>query len=302
MRAAAARGQNRRAVAVRDAEAFEVRHDARRIRERQITAELQTIGCVRHGRSVGLQTVCRKCTSRAGNQPRVWLALAHRCAHATSTVGRLLRMGNATPSIVDAPPTSPTVWPGTWYPLGATFDGAGCNFSVFSEVAERVELCLFDEDGSEQRVDLPETRTFCWHGYVPAWTPGQRYGFRVHGPWDPARGLRCNPAQAAARSVRQGDRRPGRLEARRLSVHIDADGTRHEDERERDRQRAARAALDRRRQPLRLGRRPAAPPAAAPDRDLRAARQGLHGADAGRPAASCAAPTPASPIRRRSIT
>jgi isoamylase len=85
------------------------------------------------------------------------------------------------------------IWPGTWYPLGATYDGDGCNFSVFSEIAERVELCLFDEAGREQRIRLPEMRTFCWHGYVPGIRPGQRYGYRVHGPWDPARGLRCNP-------------------------------------------------------------------------------------------------------------
>jgi glycogen operon protein len=77
--------------------------------------------------------------------------------------------------------------------LGATFDGRGCNFSIFSEVAARVELCLFEDDGSERRMDLPEIRTFCWHGYVPGVKPGQRYGFRVHGPWDPARGHRCNP-------------------------------------------------------------------------------------------------------------
>jgi glycogen operon protein len=92
-----------------------------------------------------------------------------------------------------APPASTSIWPGTWYPLGASYDGAGCNFSVFSEVAQRVELCLFDERGNERRIELPETRTFCWHGYVPGITPGQRYGFRVHGPWDPARGHRCNP-------------------------------------------------------------------------------------------------------------
>jgi glycogen operon protein len=92
-----------------------------------------------------------------------------------------------------APPASPSVWPGTWYPLGATYDGDGCNFSVFSEVAHRVELCLFDDQGREQRIDLPERRTFCWHGYVPGIKPGQRYGYRVHGPWDPARGHRCNP-------------------------------------------------------------------------------------------------------------
>ena len=90
-------------------------------------------------------------------------------------------------------PVSTTIWPGTWYPLGATYDGDGCNFSVFSEVAERVDLCLFDEAGHERREALPESRTFCWHGYVPGVRPGQRYGFRVHGPWDPARGLRCNP-------------------------------------------------------------------------------------------------------------
>jgi isoamylase len=90
-------------------------------------------------------------------------------------------------------PPNTTIWPGTWYPLGATYDGDGCNFSVFSEVAERVDLCLFDQNGRERRVPLPESRTFCWHGYVPGVQPGQRYGFRVYGPWDPARGLRCNP-------------------------------------------------------------------------------------------------------------
>ncbi|HLH68766.1 MAG TPA: glycogen debranching protein GlgX [Candidatus Dormibacteraeota bacterium] len=87
------------------------------------------------------------------------------------------------------------VWPGQPYPLGATFDGTGTNFSIFSEVAERVELCLFDEAGDEVRLDLPERTALCWHGYVPNVRPGQRYGFRVHGPYDPRRGLRCNPAK-----------------------------------------------------------------------------------------------------------
>jgi isoamylase len=87
------------------------------------------------------------------------------------------------------------VWPGTPYPLGATFDGAGTNFSIFSEVADRVELCLFDENGAETRIDLPEVTGYCWHGYLPEVHPGQRYGYRVHGPWDPARGHRCNPAK-----------------------------------------------------------------------------------------------------------
>lgn len=87
------------------------------------------------------------------------------------------------------------IWPGKPYPLGATFDGVGTNFSVFSEVASRVELCLFDDHGAETRVDLPETTAFIWHGYLPNVTAGQRYGFRVHGPWEPERGHRCNPAK-----------------------------------------------------------------------------------------------------------
>jgi isoamylase len=86
-------------------------------------------------------------------------------------------------------------WPGTAYPLGATYDGTGTNFAVFSEPASRVELCLFDESGNETRVDLPETDGFVWHGYLPTVGPGQRYGYRVHGTYDPSRGLRANPAK-----------------------------------------------------------------------------------------------------------
>src|SRR5215831_18369625 len=87
------------------------------------------------------------------------------------------------------------VWPGESYPLGATYDGAGTNFALFSEVAERVELCLFANDGAETRVALREVDGFIWHGYLPGVGPGQRYGYRVHGPYDPAAGLRCNPAK-----------------------------------------------------------------------------------------------------------
>jgi isoamylase len=87
------------------------------------------------------------------------------------------------------------IHPGQPFPLGATYDGAGTNFSIFSEVAERVELCLFDEAGRETRFDLPEVTAFCWHGYLPNIGPGQRYGFRVHGPWNPDAGQRCNPAK-----------------------------------------------------------------------------------------------------------
>jgi isoamylase len=84
-------------------------------------------------------------------------------------------------------------WPGHAYPLGATYDGAGTNFALFSEVAERVELCLFSARGKETKVTLTEVDGFVHHGYLPIVEPGQRYGFRVHGPYDPARGLRCNP-------------------------------------------------------------------------------------------------------------
>ncbi|MGH3967503.1 MAG: glycogen debranching enzyme, partial [Mycobacterium sp.] len=95
----------------------------------------------------------------------------------------------------DAPPPTPTgeLWPGKAYPLGATYDGAGTNFALFSEVAERVELCLFDADGTEARITLPEVDYFVWHGYIPSIEPGQRYGYRVHGPYEPEAGLRCNP-------------------------------------------------------------------------------------------------------------
>lgn len=87
------------------------------------------------------------------------------------------------------------IWPGHPYPLGATYDGTGVNFSLFSEVAERVELCLFDEAGQETRVDLPEVTSYCWHGYLSQVQPGQRYSFRVHGPWALEEGQRCNPAK-----------------------------------------------------------------------------------------------------------
>jgi glycogen operon protein len=86
------------------------------------------------------------------------------------------------------------LWPGTPYPLGATWDGAGTNFALFSEVAEGVDLCLADDDG-EHRVELTEVDGFVWHGYLPDVGPGQRYGYRVHGPYEPAKGHRCNPSK-----------------------------------------------------------------------------------------------------------
>jgi isoamylase len=92
------------------------------------------------------------------------------------------------------------VWPGTPYPLGATWDGAGTNFALFSEVAEQVELCLFDTDPAdgrerETRIAITEVDGLVWHCYLPDVEPGQRYAYRVHGPYQPERGHRCNPAK-----------------------------------------------------------------------------------------------------------
>jgi isoamylase len=92
------------------------------------------------------------------------------------------------------------IWPGTPYPLGATWDGAGTNFALYSEVAERVELCLFhaDETGGhtvETRINVTEVDGLVWHCYLTGVGPGQRYGYRVHGPYQPERGHRCNPAK-----------------------------------------------------------------------------------------------------------
>ncbi|HEY0260619.1 MAG TPA: glycogen debranching protein GlgX [Lacisediminihabitans sp.] len=84
-------------------------------------------------------------------------------------------------------------WPGSAYPLGATFDGSGTNFALFSEVADKVELCLFGDDNVETRVELVEVDAHVWHAYLPLVQPGQRYGYRVTGEYDPATGKRCNP-------------------------------------------------------------------------------------------------------------
>ena len=87
------------------------------------------------------------------------------------------------------------VWPGRPFPLGATWDGQGTNFSLFSENAEGVELCMFDDHGVESRIPITQHRAMNWHCYVPGVGPGQRYGFRVHGPYAPEQGHRFNPAK-----------------------------------------------------------------------------------------------------------
>ena len=87
------------------------------------------------------------------------------------------------------------VWPGRPFPLGATWDGSGTNFSLFSDHAERVQLCLFDEEGEETRVDVTQRRAMNWNCYLPGVGPGQRYGYRVYGPFAPLDGHRFNPAK-----------------------------------------------------------------------------------------------------------
>jgi isoamylase len=86
-------------------------------------------------------------------------------------------------------------WPGRPYPLGASYDGTGTNFALFTEVAEAVELCLFDDDGKERKVPLEEVDAFSWHAYLPNIGPGQRYGYRIQGPYAPDRGVRCNSSK-----------------------------------------------------------------------------------------------------------
>src|SRR5689334_12974005 len=90
------------------------------------------------------------------------------------------------------------VWPGRAYPLGAHYDGHGVNFAIYSEVATRVEVCFYDRrDPTREaaRIDLPQQTSAIWHGYVPGLRPGTLYGYRVHGPYDPQNGHRCNPAK-----------------------------------------------------------------------------------------------------------
>ncbi len=87
------------------------------------------------------------------------------------------------------------LWPGNPYPLGASWDGKGTNFAIFSENATGVDLCLFDNQGKETSIPLTEVSNFIWHGYIPGITPGQHYGFRVYGPFNPLEGDRFNPAK-----------------------------------------------------------------------------------------------------------
>src|SRR5688572_16466038 len=96
------------------------------------------------------------------------------------------------PSASSTPKTKRRIWPGKPYPLGAHFDGFGTNFALYSGIADKVELCLFEGE-AEERITLHCGTGQVWHCYLPEVGPGWRYGYRVHGPWAPSRGLRCNP-------------------------------------------------------------------------------------------------------------
>ena len=191
------------------------------------------------------------------------------------------------------------VWPGQPYPLGATYDGAGTNFSLFSEVAEQVELCLFDDDGAETSFPLREVTAFCWHGYLPGVGPGQRYGFRVHGPYEPAAGHRCNPAKLLldpyAKAVEgEVDWNPAVFGYQLGEGRPD---------RRRPRQRPLRAQVGGHQPVLRLGQRPTAPCTPWHETVIyETPRQGLHQPPPGHRRRSCGAPTPAWPTRPPSST
>ena len=146
----------------------------------------------------------------------------------------------------------------------------GTNFAIFSEVAERIELCLFDDDGEETRVDLPERNGLVWHGYLPRVGPGQRYGYRVHGPYDPAGGAALQPAPSCC-STRTPRRSTGSIDwDEALFSYRFGDPASFNDA-----DSAPFAMTLGGDQPvLRLGRRPAAADPLQRDRDLRGARQG----------------------------
>ena len=102
-----------------------------------------------------------------------------------------------TPQAAPEPQEGPQrqTWPGHPYPLGATYDGSGTNFALYSSAATGVDLCLFDDEGHEERVALKEVDGDVWHAYLPGISPGQKYGYRVAGPYDPASGHRCDPSK-----------------------------------------------------------------------------------------------------------
>ena len=170
---------------------------------------------------------------------------------------------------IDATKDPMDIWPGNPYPLGATFDGSGVNFAVFSEVAERVELCLIDDKGAETRFDLREVDGYVWHAYLPE--PPARSALRLPRarPVRPRERPPLQPRQAAARPLRQGHRRPDRR--RRVPVLLPLRQARGVQRRRLPR---PHHALGRGQPVLRLGPRPPAAARVPRERHLRGPRQG----------------------------
>ncbi len=167
------------------------------------------------------------------------------------------------------------VWPGAPYPLGATWDASGVNFALFSENATRVELCLFDSARAPVEslcVPLPERTDMVWHGYLPDVRPGQLYGYRVDGPWDPGAGHRFNRTKVLLDPYAKIIGRPLRWSQ---SLFAYAAGSEGDGPLEPRGQRLRRAARGRHRSGLHVGQRSAAANAVAPDRHLRAAPERL---------------------------
>ncbi len=203
-------------------------------------------------------------TTHRVNSPRPAGESGHRASPAHVAVARCAAR------LATLQPMATMLRPGSRYPLGATLVDGGANVAVHSSVAERVELCLFDETGAETRFDLHGDADV-WHGFVPGLAAGQAYGFRVHGPYDPASGARCNPAKLLldpyakaidrSRHLRSGGPRP--RPGRSLAA-------------QRSRLRRVRPAVPRRGPVLRLGLGDPPAPTARADRLLRGARQGVH--------------------------
>ena len=186
------------------------------------------------------------------------------------------------------------IWPGEPFPLGATFDGSGTNFSLFSEVAARVELCLFDAAGEETHVDLPEITAYCWHGYLPGIRPGQRYGYRVHGPGSRTKGTGAIRPSCCSIPTRKAIEGGWEWNEAVFPYHFDDPDSSRNDAR----QRAVHAEVGRRRPTFDWGDDRRRGHAAGTRRHLRAARQGIHHAPP-EPARACAARMRRSRASRR---
>ena len=211
-------------------------------------------------------------TDCAGEQPRPSADKVERCRRPSR---------RRRPSRPERRPPSPRCGRVAAYPLGATYDGAGTNFSLFSEVADQVELCLIAKDGTETRIDLDEVDGYVWHAYLPTITPGQRYGFRVHGPWDPAAGHRCDPSKLLLDPYGKSFHGDFDFTQALFSYDLEADDLDHR-RHPADGRLAGPHHDQRGDQPvLRLGQRPRAAHAVPRDDHLRGARQG-HDADASR--------------------